>query len=200
MVFSIEHEFLVVGPLMPEHVWKQEKGQLLLSLFDTVHPHSFPLSLFFSLADRRQWCAIGILLAILFVVVILFFILWWPDCSPRHTPTDPSHPCLRLTIGMDFTWGLGKHQGFHWHREMAIYPNPLFTTYCWIYSDSSVAGASFLSSNILSRHFSTKLKPSLASLCRIWPYVNTRPQNIFRKPIWGKPGCNQGRCILLVTF
>lgn len=52
---------------------KKTADQLLLPLFDTVHPP--PLSLFPSLADRRQWCAIGILLAILFVVVMLLFIL-----------------------------------------------------------------------------------------------------------------------------
>ena len=37
----------------------------------------------FLFADRRQWCAIGVLLVIMLIVIILFFVLWELRCPLR---------------------------------------------------------------------------------------------------------------------
>lgn len=54
-----------------------------------------------SILDRRQWCAIGVLLAIIFVVILLFIILWSPlaaliNCTTT-TPGPCPFPCIALT-------------------------------------------------------------------------------------------------------
>ena len=42
-------------------------------------------------SGRRQWCAIGVLVTIMIVVLILFFALWclWPLIPPLCSPTPP---------------------------------------------------------------------------------------------------------------
>lgn len=87
-------------------------------------------------ADRRQWCAIGVLLGILFVVILLFFILWLMAPTVRHRI-----PMLCLLDSTEHPWTLQDSAEHHFTTELpwtllySLWPPLNFSCLCWTLLD-----------------------------------------------------------------
>ncbi len=67
------------------HLWQNE----------FILPHNDPFSICL-IADRRQWCAIGVLLVIMLIVIILFFVLWELQTPSERVLEDWDQICRHV--------------------------------------------------------------------------------------------------------